>query len=50
MKKSEALDLGMRGIITLMSQEQDKKKQNELNKALKMLAAMFILEERKESK
>ena len=50
MKKSEALDLGMRGIITLMSQEQDQDKLKKLDEALKMLAAMFILEARKESR
>lgn len=50
MKKSEALDLGMRGIIVLMQEEKDENKRAELNEALKILATMFILEERKESK
>ena len=48
MKQSEVLDWAMRGVIELMSQEQDDKKKEELNQALKSLAVMFIEAERKE--
>ena len=50
MKQSEVLDYAMRGVIVLMSQEQDEKKQEEMNQALKRLATMFIEAERKERK
>lgn len=50
MKKSEALDWGMRALIELMSQEQEENKRAEQGEALKLLASMFILEEREESK
>ena len=50
MKQSEALDWAMRGVIELMSQEQDEKKKEELNQALKLLAVMFIESEREEVK
>lgn len=50
MKQSEALDWAMRGVIELMGQEQDEKKKEELNQALKLLAVMFIEAERKEVK
>ena len=48
MKQSEVLDWAMRGVIELMSQEQDDKKKEELNQALKSLAVMFIEAEREE--
>lgn len=48
MKQSVVLDWAMRGVIELMSQEQDEKKKEELNLALKKLAVMFIEAERKE--
>lgn len=50
MKKSEALDWGMRGIIELMDKEQDKNKRTELAEALKELAILCVLEERQEQK
>ena len=50
MKQSEALDWAMRGVIELMGQEQDEKKKEELNLALKLLAVMFIESEREEVK
>ena len=50
MKQSEVLDWAMRGLIELMSQEQDETKQKEMNQALKILASMFIEAERKEVK
>ena len=50
MKKSEALDWGMRALIELMSQEQKENIRAEQGEALKLLALMFILEEREESK
>ena len=50
MKQSEVLDYAMRGVIVLMSQEQDDKKREEMNVALKKLAIMFIEAERKEAK
>lgn len=49
MKKSEALDWGMRALIELMSQEQNENIRAEQGEALKLLATMFILEEREES-
>lgn len=50
MKRSEVFDWAMRGVIELMSQEQDEKKKEELNQALKLLAVMFIEAEREESR
>ena len=46
MKQSAALDWGMRGLIELMSQEQDEEKIKEMNVALKLLATMFVEAER----
>ena len=48
MKRSEVLDLAMSGVIELMHQEQDEKKKEKLNLALKELAMMFVLAEREE--
>ena len=48
MKKSVVFDYAMRGVIELMSQEQDETKKLELNQALKELAVMFIEAEREE--
>jgi len=50
MKQSEIFDLAMSGIIELMNQEQDEKKKEKLNQALKELAMMFVLAEREERK
>ena len=50
MKQSEVLDYAMRGVIELMRQEQDEKKQAELNATLKELALMFVLAEQNERK
>ena len=48
MKQSEVLDYAMRGLIVLMSQEQDEKKLKEMDQALKKLATMFVEAERAE--
>ena len=48
MKQSAVLDWAMRGLIELMSQEQNEEKQKEMNQALKLLAIMFVEAEREE--
>ena len=48
MKLTEALDWAMRGVIDAMQREPDEERKKELNQALRELAHMFVIEERKE--